>query len=180
MFPLNDTESSRYSQFPYMTLFLIAANVFITLYVFMAYLAGTDYELFAMFGTTPLLIWQQQGGNGITAVTHMFLHGGLMHLLGNMFALWVFGRRVEDLTGPWRFLAFYLVCGMSANIVNSIIYANSDIPGIGASGALFGIMAAYLVLSPKGASASSFSFGSFPFLISAFLTPFGFSPPCWP
>ena len=150
MFPLNDTESSRYSQFPYMTLFLIAANVFITLYVFMAYLAGTDYELFAMFGTTPLLIWQQQGGNGITAVTHMFLHGGLMHLLGNMFALWVFGRRVEDLTGPWRFLAFYLVCGMSANIVNSIIYANSDIPGIGASGALFGIMAAYLVLFPKG------------------------------
>ncbi len=150
MFPLNDTESSRYTQFPYMTVFLITVNVLITAYILLSFLMGMNYDVFAMYGTTPLLIWRQEGGNGITAVTHMFLHGGLMHLLGNMFALWVFGRRVEDLTGPWRFLAFYLVCGMSANIVNSIIYANSDIPAIGASGALYGVMAAYLVLFPKG------------------------------
>lgn len=144
MFPLNDTETTRYSNFPYMTVLIIGANILITLIV------GANYAIYAMFGTTPLLIWQQQGGNGITAVSHMFLHGGLMHLLGNMFALWVFGRRVEDLTGPWRFLGFYLVCGMTANIINSIIYANSDIPAIGASGALYGVMAAYLVLFPKG------------------------------
>lgn len=144
MFPLNDTEQNRYTSFPYMTIFLIAINIVISFIV-----AGSD-EIYMMFGTTPSLVWQQEGGNAVTAVTYMFLHGGLLHLLGNMLSLWVFGRRVEDLTGPWRFLAFYLVCGLTANILSTIVRSDSTVPTIGASGALYGVMAAYLMLFPKG------------------------------
>jgi membrane associated rhomboid family serine protease len=80
----------------------------------------------------------------------MFLHGGLFHLLGNMLALWVFGRRVEDACGPWRFLAFYLLAGTWAHVLFILVQSDSRIPGIGASGAVFGLMGAYLLLYPGG------------------------------
>jgi membrane associated rhomboid family serine protease len=144
MFPLNDTESSRYTGIPLITTLIIVVNVLIFLF------APHTYPFYQRYGTTPLLILQEQGGGAVTAVTHMFLHGSWMHLIGNMTAIWVFGRRVEDLTGPWRFAMFYLACGLVANIVSTITLARSDIPAIGASGALYGIMAAYLMLFPKG------------------------------
>jgi membrane associated rhomboid family serine protease len=80
----------------------------------------------------------------------MFLHSNLFHLLGNMLALWVFGRRVEDACGPWRFLAFYLLAGTWAHILFALVEYDSGIPGIGASGAIFGVMGAYLLLYPGG------------------------------
>ncbi len=144
MFPLYDTESNRYTSFPYMTIFLILLNVVI------AFIVGTNGDIYMMFGTIPRLVWQQEGGNAVTAVTYMFLHGGLLHLVGNMLSLWVFGRRVEDVTGPWRFLAFYLVCGLTANILSTVVRSDSLVPTIGASGALYGVMAAYLMIFPKG------------------------------
>ena len=144
MFPLNDTEANRYTSFPYMTIFLILLNIVISFFV------ADNGQIYAMYGTIPKMVWQQEGGNAVTAVTYMFLHGGMFHLVGNMLSLWVFGRRVEDVTGPWRFLAFYLVCGLTANILSSIVRADSEIPTIGASGALYGVMAAYLMLFPKG------------------------------
>jgi membrane associated rhomboid family serine protease len=67
-----------------------------------------------------------------------------------MLALWVYGRRVEDVCGSWRFLVFYLTCGLFADIISTITRAQSDLPGIGASGAVFGIMGAYLILFPQG------------------------------
>lgn len=86
----------------------------------------------------------------ISNITSMFLHGGLMHLVGNMLALWVFGRRVEDACGPWRFLAFYLLAGTGANILYALVQKEELLPGIGASGAIFGVMGAYLLLYPGG------------------------------
>jgi membrane associated rhomboid family serine protease len=81
--------------------------------------------------------------------TSMFLHGGWMHLLGNMLFLWVFGRNVEDLIGSGRFLVFYLLCGLAAAVVHVIFNPYSRMPTIGASGAIAGVMGAYLIRFPR-------------------------------
>jgi membrane associated rhomboid family serine protease len=127
-----------------MTVALILINILIL------FATIGDYDLFYLYGTIPTLITSQQGGGALTSITHMFLHGGFLHLISNMMILWVFGRRVEDVCGPWRFLTFYLAAGLTADIISTITQLNSDIPGVGASGALYGVMAAYLMLFPKG------------------------------
>lgn len=98
----------------------------------------------------PILIREMVGGGAISNVTAMFLHGDLFHLIGNMLPLWVFGRRVEDACGSLRYLAFYLFAGTWANILFVVVLSDSPIPGIGASGAIFGLMGAYLLLYPGG------------------------------
>ena len=85
----------------------------------------------------------------ISVVTSMFLHGGWMHLLGNMLYLWIFGNNVEDSMGGGRFVIFYLLCGTAAALVQSFMAPGSEIPMIGASGAIGGILGAYLVLHPR-------------------------------
>jgi membrane associated rhomboid family serine protease len=82
-------------------------------------------------------------------LTHMFLHGSWMHLLGNMWFLWLFGNNVEDSMGRLRFLAFYLLCGLAAAAAQIVTSPNSPIPMVGASGAISGVMGAYLVLYPR-------------------------------
>jgi membrane associated rhomboid family serine protease len=84
----------------------------------------------------------------LTIFTSMFLHGGLFHLLGNMWALYIFGDNVEDRMGPVRFLIFYLLCGAAAALVHVLMNPGSMIPTVGASGAISGVMGAYLVLFP--------------------------------
>lgn len=149
MIPLNDTEPNRYSFFPIMTVLLIVVNCFI--FYLEIFIFSEDFWPFLMkYATTPRLILNAQGAGALSNVTAMFLHGGLSHLLGNMLALWVFGRRVEDACGPWRFLAFYLLAGTSAHVLFTIVQHDSNIPGIGASGAIFGLMGAYLLLYPGG------------------------------
>lgn len=149
MVPLNDTEPNRYSFFPIMTVLLIVVNCFI--FYLEVFIFSQDFWPFLMkYAATPRLILNAEGAGALSNVTAMFLHGGLSHLLGNMLALWVFGRRVEDACGPWRFLAFYLLAGTSAHILFTIVQYDSDIPGIGASGAIFGLMGAYLLLYPGG------------------------------
>jgi membrane associated rhomboid family serine protease len=149
MIPLNDTEPNRYSFFPIMTVLLIVANCFI--FYLEIFIFSQDFWPFLMkYAATPKLILNAQGAGALSNVTAMFLHGGLSHLIGNMLALWVFGRRVEDACGPWRFLAFYLLAGTSAHILFTIVQNDSNIPGIGASGAIFGLMGAYLLLYPGG------------------------------
>lgn len=149
MLPLNDTEPNRYSFFPIVTVILILFNCFI-FYVEVV-LVGDDYWPFFMkYATTPRLILGAQGGGALSNITAMFLHGSLFHLLGNMLPLWVFGRRVEDACGPWRFLAFYLLAGTWAHILFVLVLPDSRIPGVGASGAIFGLMGAYLLLYPGG------------------------------
>lgn len=149
MFPLNDTEPNRYSRFPTMTVTLIVINCFI--YFIEDLIVGGDYWLFLMkYATTPCLVLEAQGGGALSNVTTMFLHADLSHLIFNMMPLWVFGRRVEDACGSWRFLAFYLLTGTWANILSVWVLADECIPCIGASGAIFGLMGAYLLLYPGG------------------------------
>jgi len=80
----------------------------------------------------------------------MFLHGGIGHLLGNMLFLWVFGRRVEDACGPGSYLVYYLLAGTTASLMTALTQPGEFIPGIGASGAIFGVIGAYFVLFPSG------------------------------
>jgi membrane associated rhomboid family serine protease len=149
MLPLNDTESNRYSFFPIMTVILIVINCFI--FYIEVFVVREDYWPFFMkYAATPRLILSAQGGGALSNVTAMFLHGDIFHLGGNMLALWVFGRRVEDACGPWRFLAFYLLAGTWAHVLFVLVQSDSRIPGIGASGAIFGLMGAYLLLYPGG------------------------------
>ncbi len=145
MFPLNDTESNRYSFFPWMTLGLIAVNTGVLLIT-----PEYTWDFLMRFGFTPYLMLHRQGAGLLASITSMFLHGGWLHLLGNMWALWVFGRRVEDACGAWRFLVFYLIAGILADLITAAVMGPDPIPGIGASGAIFGVMGAYLVLFPEG------------------------------
>ncbi|HZH04623.1 MAG TPA: rhomboid family intramembrane serine protease [Myxococcaceae bacterium] len=87
--------------------------------------------------------------NVLTPVTSMFLHGGWGHLLGNAVFFWVFGNNVEDSMGRFRFLVFYLVCGLAAALTHVMVDPTSPIPTVGASGAISGVMGAYLVLYPR-------------------------------
>jgi membrane associated rhomboid family serine protease len=148
MLPLNDTEPNRYSFFPIITILLIVVNCFI---FFIEPRIVDDYWSFYMkYGTTPALIRATRGGGALSNITTMFLHGDLFHLLGNMLPLWVFGRRVEDACGPWRYIVYYLLAGTWANILEILVSGDSPIPSIGASGAIFGLMGAYLLLYPGG------------------------------
>src|SRR5215813_8986710 len=82
-------------------------------------------------------------------LTHMFLHGSWMHLLGNMWFLWIFGNNVEDSMGRVRFLAFYLACGLAAALIQVYVTPASGVPMVGASGAISGVMGGYVVLYPR-------------------------------
>ena len=89
------------------------------------------------------------GRQPINVLTSMFLHGSWMHLLGNMWFLWLFGNNVEDAMSRDRFLAFYLLCGLAAALLQVFVEPDSAIPMVGASGAISGVMGAYLVLYPR-------------------------------
>jgi membrane associated rhomboid family serine protease len=123
---------------------LIALNALI--FLFQASLDPYALERFVEhWGIVPDSI----SGNLQTLLTSMFLHGGWLHLLGNMLFLWVFGRNVEDLIGGGRFLAFYLCCGLAAGILQVVTNPYSRVPTIGASGAIAGVMGAYLIKFPR-------------------------------
>jgi membrane associated rhomboid family serine protease len=149
MLPLNDSEPNRYSRFPLMTLTLILVNTAILFWELS--LPETALRgVFFLFGSTPALMWARQGAGIISTITSMFLHGDGFHLFGNMLFLWVFGRRVEDACGSLRFLLFYILAGASSDLITAIVSPRQEIPGVGASGAIFGVMGAYLLLFPEG------------------------------
>src|SRR5215470_4876303 len=85
----------------------------------------------------------------LTILTSMFMHGGWMHIIGNMLYLWIFGNNIEDVLGHVRFVLFYLLCGTAAALAQSLADTHSEIPMIGASGAIAGVLGAYLVLFPR-------------------------------
>jgi membrane associated rhomboid family serine protease len=109
----------------------------------------------AMVGTAVPLgsglycLVDNEAKNILTPITSMFLHGGWAHILGNALFFWVFGNNIEDSMGPGRFLAFYIVCGLAAAATDVLFSPSSPIPTVGASGAIAGILGAYLVLYPK-------------------------------
>ncbi|MBZ5603204.1 MAG: rhomboid family intramembrane serine protease [Acidobacteriia bacterium] len=140
MIPLRSTE--RIYSPATVTASLIAVNVVIFLY--QATLPANALDIFVrQWGIVPDHLFLP------SLFTSMFLHGGWLHLLGNMLYLWVFGRNVEDLIGSGRFLLFYLLCGLASAVVHVIFNAYSRVPTIGASGAIAGVMGAYLVKFPK-------------------------------
>lgn len=149
MIPLKDTIPSRH--WPIMTLLIIIANVYI--FIFQQQLEPESYRsLNYSFGLVPFRFFQ----NGINSfqdfipfVTHLFLHAGWMHLIGNMWALWLFGDNVEDRMGSFRFLVFYISMGIIAGLVNIYFEPRLSIPTIGASGAIAGVMGAYFIMYPS-------------------------------
>lgn len=149
MIPINDTEPNRYSRFPVMTVGLIVVNTLILIWELSLPYSELG-SLFKVYGATSSLIFNRQGAGVISVITSTFLHGGIMHLVGNMFFLWVFGRRVEDACGPIRYMAYYILAGTTASLITVLTGPNDPRPGIGASGAIFGVMGAYFVLFPGG------------------------------
>jgi len=99
-----------------------------------------------LLGIVPLLVWQK--GFLWQLVTYMFVHGGLFHILFNMFALWMFGSDLERLWGARRFLSFYFFCGIGAGLLTLIVTPHAAIPTVGASGAIYGILLAYAIYFP--------------------------------
>ena len=97
----------------------------------------------------PVIICRDAVGGWHTVLTSIFLHGGWFHLIGNMLFLWVFGNNVEDAMGHGRFVVFYLLCGVLAALAQILMQRSSPVPMVGASGAISGVMGAYLVLYPK-------------------------------
>lgn len=126
------------------TLWLIVANVLVFLYELSLGLNSRHMNHFIMsYGIVPDQL------RPVTIITSMFIHGGFLHILGNMWFLWIFGRGVEDLLGHGKFLFFYFACGIAAGIVHVIVNANSPVPTVGASGAIAGVMGAYLIKFPR-------------------------------
>ncbi|MCK6446658.1 MAG: rhomboid family intramembrane serine protease [Planctomycetes bacterium] len=153
MIPLRDTIPSR--SLPVATWLLILANV--AAFVFELSLGGRELErLTYEFGMVPVLVLNpdarfQFGLDGhpwLGLVTSQFLHAGWIHLIANLWTLWIFGDNVEDRLGSFRFLVFYSSCGVAANVLHLYTNPNSTVPAIGASGAIAGVMGAYFVLFP--------------------------------
>ena len=153
--PIRDSTTTRRT--PIVTWTFIAVNVFIFA---IGLLRGGAYieDIVMRFGVIPDVIvhgsWMTprlEGGalgSVVTPVTSMFLHGGLLHLAGNMLFLHVFGDNVEDVLGRMRFVLFYVVCGVFAAAAQIVVNPNSTVPMIGASGAISGVLAGYMTLFP--------------------------------
>jgi membrane associated rhomboid family serine protease len=131
------------ARFPLVTVCLVLINILI--YVLQATAADMQSG-FLTFGLVPANITEGKGIWGM--FTHMFLHGGVLHLLGNMFFLWIFARAIEDTFGRWKFLGSYLLLGLIAGLIFFLFNLDSQIPAVGASGAISGIMGAFFVLYP--------------------------------
>lgn len=157
MLPIKDNNPTTLT--PWVTWGLIAVNVLVFLMTLSLghrgiIRANIEYGaipavLFGHVELPPELAAFPPGYEFLTIFTAMFMHGGWMHIGGNMLYLWVFGNNVEDAMGHWRFLAFYLLCGVAAALGHALADTSSQIPMIGASGALAGVLGAYFLLYPK-------------------------------
>lgn len=146
MFPIRDHNPS--SRTPFVTYLLIVANVLV--FFIEAPLLDNPRALLAFLTDWALVPgWISNGGSWHPLVTSMFLHGGWMHLLGNMLFLWIFGDNLEDMMGHWRYLLFYLACGIGAGLAHVAAAPASMIPTVGASGAIAGVLGGYLLLFPR-------------------------------
>ena len=147
MIPLRDLQP-RLSR-PWLTWIIIAVNVVV--FAFQLLLPADLRPLFLQrWGLIPAYLLQQDDpGPWITPLSSMFLHGGLLHLLGNLWFLQVFGDNVEDALGHVRFVAFYLACGLAAAAAQVAVDPQATVPMVGASGAIAGVLGAYLTLFPR-------------------------------
>lgn len=145
MIPLRDSTPSEH--FPFITVILIAINTLIFFYETTLGEQGLN-ELTYIFGLVPAYYTQYKVSlpGYLPFITSTFLHASWMHVIGNMWVLWLFGDNVEDKMGRARFLAFYLLCGLIASITHFIFNINSEVPVVGASGAVAGVMGAYFLM----------------------------------
>ena len=140
MIPLGDS-TRRPEHFPAVTVGIIIVNAL----VFVAELAGGE-PFVLRWSEVPATI--VAGHHWITLLTMMFMHGGWLHIIGNMVFLWAFGPEIEDAMGPVRYLAFYLLSGLAASLAEIAIAPHSAVPNLGASGAIAGVMGAFLITYP--------------------------------
>ncbi len=154
--PLHDENPLKIIPFQFVNVCIITLCVFV---FFWQQSLSEQAELYAAYayGLVPLVFHQQEIlpaeinalPTQLTLISYMFLHDDWMHLLGNMLFLWVFGDNIEDAMGHWRFLAFYLLCGIIAGLIHALMDAGSSTAMIGASGSIAGVLGAYLMLHPR-------------------------------
>ena len=170
MIPLKDDNPT--SSRPIVTYFLIG----ICILVFLAQLGSQSYktgQLFYSYGLIPsVLMGHDQLPMDLyvvpaylTIFSSMFMHGGFMHIIGNMLYMWIFADNIEDDLGPSRFVIFYLLCGVGAAMAQVLIDTNSQVPMVGASGAIGGVLGGYLINHPKAKVLVLIPFGFFSQLI---------------
>ncbi len=154
MIPLHDDNPTEHT--PVITVTFIVACVLVFLY--QASLLGESGDVFVFqYGAIPAVVFGQAELPSVAAaipayatlITSMFLHGGWMHLIGNMLYLWIFGNNIEDVMGHVRYVLFYVVCGIVAALSHAVISPSSTVPMVGASGAISGVLGAYLLLFPR-------------------------------
>lgn len=166
MFPLHDDNPTQCT--PYVTIGLIVACALVFLWQTSLDHYGERHAVFAL-GAIPAVLFDAAHLPAelvlvpawATVFTSMFMHGGWMHIIGNMLYLWIFGNNVEDAMGPVRFTIFYLVCGMLAVVTHAAPNPDSEVPLIGASGAVSGVLGAYLLLYPHARVLVAIPFGFF-------------------
>jgi membrane associated rhomboid family serine protease len=153
MFPIQDSVPRR--SVPVVTRALILINALVFFFELMLPRHGVE-QIFYLFGIVPARLthpdWAAYVGfpahSYWTLLTHQFLHGGWLHIIVNMWTLWIFGDNVEDRMGPLRFAIFYLTCGVLAGITQVLANPDSTVPSVGASGAIAGVLGAYVLLFP--------------------------------
>jgi membrane associated rhomboid family serine protease len=144
MIPLKDENPTK--NFPLITIIFIVSNTLIFLYQISQPMR--TLTIFSSFGLIPVKLIESPISTYPTIYSSMFLHSGIGHLAGNMLYLWIFGNNIEDFLGRVRFVIFYLICGTLASMGHILTDLQSNIPMVGASGAISGILGAYLVLFP--------------------------------
>src|SRR5580698_2626122 len=140
MFPLRDDRPTYTA--PIVTTLLIVACILVFLFELSLDEYSRDYFI-GRYGLVPAHL------RPLTLVTSMFLHGGWLHIIGNMLFLWAFGKSLEDAMGHSKFLSFYLICGVAAGIAHVFFNPETTLPTVGASGAIAGVMGAYLIKFPR-------------------------------
>jgi membrane associated rhomboid family serine protease len=149
MIPFRDNIPSR--SFPIITVFIILINI-VAFFYELSLGRGLDPFVF-QFGVIPARVLSPSSDTTLPAIalpffTSMFLHAGWMHLIGNMWYLWIFGDNVEDRLGHVNYLIFYILCGLGAGVVHTLLNPSSTVPSLGASGAIAGVLGAYMVSYP--------------------------------
>jgi len=144
MFPIGDDDSSRRTV-PVVTYALIALNILF----FLVELSGGD-AFIEQWAFVPRRFLANPGADFLTLFTAMFMHAGWVHLFGNMLYLWIFGDNVEDRFGHIKFIIFYLLCGLAATFAQLVFSTGSNVPNLGASGAIAGVLGAYILMFPQG------------------------------
>jgi rhomboid family protein len=147
MIPISDQPREARRLFPLVNLALIAANVLVFLWMLVSIPANRVDDFYLTWGSVPAEI--ASGRGYITILTSMFIHGGWLHIIGNMLYLWIFGDNVESAMGHIKYLLFYLLCGVAASLAQVVIDPTSTVPAVGASGAIAGVLGAYVLFYPS-------------------------------